>query len=122
MSEHAEPEIARAIEGHAARSKALLVRLRELGAALGEPRNIDCHFWAPTPEAAGVLVEKLLERGFTDLATVPGASDRPWGVEGKLHEAPEFVASSDITEELVRLAIACSATYDGWGTSVDEAT
>ena len=119
---HADSELVRAIEEHAARNRALLAQLLELGTSLSEPHVIDCQFRAPTREAAGHLVEKLVARGFTDLSTVPGASDRPWGVEGTLHEAPEFIASPEITEELLRLAATCSATYDGWRPSVGEAT
>jgi len=120
VSKASESDIARSIEGHEARNRALLARLRELGAPLGEPRVIDCHFWASNREAAVILVEKLLDKGFTELATTPADPDEPWSVEGKLHEAPEFVASRMVTEELVRLAVTCGAEYDGWGTSVEE--
>jgi hypothetical protein len=116
-----DDEVARDVEGHAARNASLLSRLRELGALLDAPRAIDCHFWAPTREAAGVLVAKLLEKGLSELSATPPGSDGPWSVEGQLHESPEFVASRKVTEELVLLAAECGGRYDGWGTSVPEA-
>jgi hypothetical protein len=66
-------------------------------------------------------VERLLDRGFIELASTPSNTDEPWSVEGTLHEPPEYVASLKITSELVRLAAECGGEYDGWGTSVDEA-
>ena len=117
-----EAEISRELEGHKARNAALLARLRELGARLDVPRVVDCHFWAPTREAAGALVEKLLERGFTGLAATPSNAEEPWSVEGQLHEPPAFVASRKVTEELIRAAAECGGEYDGWGTSVGEAS
>jgi len=116
-----DDEVTRAVEGHAARSASLLSRLGELGALLDAPRVIDCHFWAPTREVAGILVAKLLERGLSDLSATPPGSGGPWSVEGRLHESPEFVASRNVTEELVLLAAECGGQYDGWGTSVPEA-
>ena len=65
-------------------------------------------------------MEKLLEKGFAELAATPSNAEEPWSVEGKLHEPPEYVASFKVTNELVRLAAECGSEYDGWGTSVDE--
>lgn len=116
-----EDEIIREVEAHQARNAALLERIRDLGAALDAPRVIDAHFWASTREAAGVLIERLVAKGLTDLSARPPSDEGPWSVEGQLHESPNFVASRKVTEELVRLAANCGSQYDGWGTSVPEA-
>jgi hypothetical protein len=121
MSAQSDDEFAREVEAHQARNVSLLDRLRELGAPLDAPRVIDCHFWAPTREVAGVLVTRLLEKGLTELSSTPPGTEGPWSIEGQLHESPKFVASRKVTEELVLLAAECGGQYDGWGTSVTEA-
>lgn len=117
-----EAQIAAALLGHEARNRSLLDRIRELGASLDAPRTIDLFFWAPSQEAAGLLVERLLERGFAELAaTPPGDADDTWAVQGRLWESATRVGGSDLTEDLVRLAAALGAEYDGWGTSLGDA-
>jgi len=121
VSTRSEEEITREVKAHAARNAALLDRIRELGATLDSPRVIDYHFWAPTREAAGILVATLVDKGLTDLSATPPNAEGPWSVEGQLHESATFVASLKVTEELVRLAADSGGEYDGWGTSVPEA-
>jgi hypothetical protein len=121
MNPVSEAEIASEVEAHEARNRALLERIRELGAVLDAPRVIDCHFWAATREIAGTLIAKLQEKGLIELSATPPDAEGPWNVEGQLNETPSFVASRKVTEELVRLAAECGGQYDGWGTSVPEA-
>jgi hypothetical protein len=116
-----QDDIVQQIDGHAARNADLLQRIRDLGARLEVARAIELHSWAPTREIAGILVERLIETGLTDLTATPPIDDGPWSVEGQLHESPLVVASSQRTAELVRLAADCGGQYDGWGTSISEA-
>ena len=41
-----------------------------------------------------------------------------WSVHGQVPISPRSVSQAQFTENLVRIAAACSAEYDGWGTSL----
>jgi regulator of ribonuclease activity B len=114
-----ETQIEEAISGHEARNTALRRVFIEKGADFGEPRLIECHFWAWSKEDAADLAERLTIRGFRILAQRPAATPndpRLWNVEAEIHQSIELTLRREFTDELVRVAAAHSGRYDGWGT------
>jgi hypothetical protein len=110
------------MRAHDARNAALLVRVEELGARLDVPRTVDCFFWAPSAASAELLRGRLVAKGLQAvLASPPPDPDAKWSVQGQLHIRPDLMGSRGMTSQLVELAAACSAQYDGWGTSIHEA-
>jgi hypothetical protein len=110
------------IQGHDARNVALLARVRELGAPLDVARTIDCFFWAPSAAAAELLRDRLVAKGLENVLTSPPPDeDAVWSVQGTLLIRPDVMGSRGMTSQLVELAAACDAEYDGWGTAIHEA-
>jgi hypothetical protein len=114
-----ESQIEEAISGHEARNTALRRAFIEKRADFSEPRLIECHFWASSNEDAAGLTTALTTRGFRILAQRPAASPNDpslWNVEAEIHQSIELTLRHEFTDELVRVAAAHSARYDGWGT------
>jgi len=110
-----------AMHGHRNRNLALRAQFEKRGVNLDQPRSVDFHFWASTQRDAAVLARSLYEKGFLIhmLAPAPGenAPDR-WSIEGGLKIPLTLALGERLTEELIKLASAEDATFDGWGTSI----
>ena len=116
-----EAEIETIIQGHESRNETLRQTLVSKGVDLGEPRMIECHFWAWSSDDAADLAEALTTRGFRILVQRPAASPKDpslWNVEAGIHQSVELTMRREFTDELVRVAAFRSARYDGWGTSI----
>jgi hypothetical protein len=116
-----EAEIETIIQAHKSRNEALRQTFISKGVDLGEPRMIECHFWAWSGDDAAGLAEALTMRGFRILVQRPAASPKDpslWNVEAGVHQSVELTMRIEFTDELVRIAVSHSARYDGWGTSI----
>ena len=115
-----EEEIQDEISRHRSRNAQLRQVLTEKRVSLAEQRPIDIHFWAWDQTVAAILGRELYSHGY--LVTViaradAGQGEQRWNIEAGANIAPEKVLSDDFTEDLVRLATAHDAVYDGWGTA-----
>src|SRR4029078_8062005 len=107
--------------GHAARNKALLERLTELGVRLEEPRLIDWFFWARDQLTAHAVAEGLTNKGMTQVVTSPPREGHAlWSAQGQMRMSPTLAGSEGMTDALLALTQPLGAEYDGWGTAVDE--
>jgi regulator of RNase E activity RraB len=112
-------EIESAIQAHGARNRELLELIASKGADPNVPRDIDLHFWASNENAARKLSAALEARGYSPVAMKRAVADASlWNVETNAHAAPLVVAAPAFVEDLVRLAAANDAEFDGWGTSI----
>lgn len=114
-----ESEIEAIIQGHESRNAALRQTLIEKGVDLGEPRTIECHFWAWSPANAKTLADDLASRGFEILTSRSARSSQDpqlWNVEAAIKQSADLTLRREFTDELVRIAAAHFARYDGWGT------
>jgi hypothetical protein len=117
----AESEIDEAIAGHQLRNEALRRLFLERGVDLKEPRKIECHFWTLGEEAAVQLEAALVTRGFAPIRQnrIENPSDSYcWNLEVGITQTIDLTIRREFTDELVRLAVAHSGKYDGWGTSI----
>lgn len=116
-----EADIQTMIAGHESRNEALRQTLLSKGIDLREPRKIECHFWSFNREDATSLATALTASGFCILVQRPAASPQNptlWNVEAAIQQSIELTMRREFTDELVRIAVSCSAQYDGWGTSI----
>jgi hypothetical protein len=116
-----EAEIETIILGHETRNEALRQTLATRGLDLGEPRTIECHFWAWSQDDASALAEALAASGFRILVQRPAGSPKDpslWNIEAAIRQSIQLTMRREFTDELVRAAAARSARYDGWGTSL----
>ena len=107
------------IQGHESRNAALRQTLIDKGVDLGEPRIIECHFWAWSKENTATLTEDLIRRGFKILVQKPAGSSKDpdlWNIEAAIKQSIELTLRREFTDELVRAAASHSGKYDGWGT------
>ena len=114
-----EAEIETIILGHESRNEQLRQSLLGRGVDLTAPRQIECHFWAWSGGDAASVADALARRGFEILAQRAAVSARDlnlWNVEAAINQSIEVTLTREFTNELVRLAAARSAKYDGWGT------
>jgi hypothetical protein len=107
------------ISAHNARNDELLKLISEHGVDLDTVRPIDFFFWVADEKNATSLAEILTKDGLGEFFTVPPDDQtQTWSVQGQVLISPRSVSQAQFTENLVRIAAACSADYDGWGTSL----
>jgi regulator of RNase E activity RraB len=119
--QNSEADIEEIIEGHESRNEALRQTLVAKGIDLGEPRVIECHFWAWSEENAASLAEDVVRQGFQILVRRPADSVKDpklWNVEAAIKQSIELTLRREFTDELVRTAARHLGKYDGWGTSL----
>jgi hypothetical protein len=113
--------VANAIECHLQRNLALRENLIQKGVELDAPRNVDLHFWSIDQLDAAMLARSLYQSGFLILILAPSEQDSGeifWNVTAGIKEPILRIISPEFTERIVRLALAHSSEFDGWGTSV----
>jgi hypothetical protein len=110
------PDTATRIRNHLSRNAALMSLIESTGASVDEHRNIECHFWAPTEQAAYELAGELRRRGFSTLRT--NQSDDVWNLEVVIVQSARIAASEQFTTDMATTAERFEAIYDGWGTSL----
>ena len=116
-----EEKIQEVIEGHQTRNAELLRLIESKGADLHKVFRPEHHFWAYSRDSATELANELYKRGYRIMALSPGEDEsgaKYWNIEASIERTPAEAASTKTTEELVRLAAALDAEYDGWGLSV----
>jgi regulator of RNase E activity RraB len=97
--------------------------LRNLGVPDSEPRGVTLHFFTETPLAARQLVEVLHASGFEHTEIEPTEPECGLtSVTVVVEEAIRRVTSPSYSGFLFRLAAHLDGVYDGWGTTVKEAT
>lgn len=104
------------MRNHLSRNAALIRMIESKGASLDEPRNIECHFWAPTEKAANDLADELRARGFHTLRV--NQSKGVWNLEVVISQSARVTASEQFTAYMTTTAERFEAVYDGWGTSI----
>jgi hypothetical protein len=109
------------IRGHESRNESLRQTLIGKGIDLDEPRPIECHFWASSPEDTDSLAQALITRGFRIPVQHSAASAKNpslWNLEAVIDQSIELPIRREFTDELVRVAALHCARYDGWGTRI----
>jgi hypothetical protein len=116
-----DAQIEKEISGHEARNSALRHKFVEKKVDLAQPRPIECHFWAWTPEDAVRMAEELANRGFVILTRRAAPTSRDptlWNIEAGITQSINLTLRREFTDELVRLAATYCSRYDGWGTQI----
>jgi regulator of RNase E activity RraB len=116
-----DAEIDSALAAHRARNTELRQLLLTKNVVLSEERPVDVHFWADDRHDAATLARGLFKKGFLVTLLAPSsenATGAGWNVEAGALIAPDQILGERLTEQLVRMAAECNATYDGWGTQI----
>ena len=117
---HAAPTIEDLVAAQVEGDERLVEVLRQQGVDLNSPRHIDLEFYAPSEEAARMLVASLARVSSGEADISPSVKEPEWAVTYVVQATISSVIQPQAVEQRIRLAAAVGGTFDGWGTPADK--